>query len=463
MRPWIRTSGRRVRGALLGLAALAGLCCSDQTATPPNVLMIVVDTLRQDHLGCYGYSRDITPSIDALAASGLRFDRAYATAPWTMPSVASMITGLYPGSHGLTRTTRLPAEAVTVAEILGEHGYATAGVVSHVLLGSVFGFDQGYEVYEQTVREKPHKAVTTEAVTDKAQSLLRQLAEDDRPFFLFVHYFDPHYEYQRHPEIGLAPERAGRLDGTQTIHELRALLGDITDEEVEFVRDLYDEEIAHTDAGIGRLLATLRETGQDPNTLILFVADHGEEFVEHGWIGHTRTLYEELVRVPLIVRPPQARARAGATDRLVSLASLTPTILDYCGIETEELGFQAPSLAALVDSGLAEGLPAAYAEVEYVPLKKSSAVKITFKKALATASYKVVRDDLSGRVEVFDLVKDPGERHDLADSRPDLVARLLPELEQAIARSRERALDPEEAQIDEELIERLRSLGYVGK
>ena len=176
--------------------------------------------------------------------------------------------------------------------------------------------------------------------------MLRELAETERSFFLLVHYFDPHYDYVRHPRFNFAAERSGRLDGTQGISELQSL-ADLTPDEIAFLRDLYDEEVRHTDAGVGRLLDTLRELGLYDDALIIVTADHGEEFLERGWIGHTRSLYDELVRVPLIVRPPGGPPAPQVVDALVSLVSLAPTVLDYAGIDLRRFDRLSVALFAL--------------------------------------------------------------------------------------------------------------------
>ena len=258
------------RGLGAGLAACLVVACgqpSDQ-----NLLLIVVDTLRADHLGSYGHGRSVSPEIDELASAGVRFERAYATAPWTQPSVASMLTGLYPASHGADRLLRvLPASADTLAERLQKAGYATAAVVSHYLLGPRFGFDQGFEtfVYGNAVDAG---RFSTPGVSARANELLDRFARQKRPFFLFLHYFDPHYSYERHPHYGYAAEDGGgRLDGEQSVEELRALDPPPDAAEAAFVRDLYDEEIRFTDAGIGRVLDRLERLGLADDTVVVLV------------------------------------------------------------------------------------------------------------------------------------------------------------------------------------------------
>ncbi len=343
-------------------------------------MLIVIDTLRRDHLGCYGAQRETSPAIDAFAAHAVRFERAYTTAPWTQPAVASMLTGLYPSGHGLKRPGRLSGTIPTLAERLGDAGYATAAVVSHTLLKRRHGFDRGFERWDESPAAFPVRDSTSDAVTQAAQLALAALAADARPFFLLVHYFDPHYEYLRHPDVGFAAPRAGRLDGSQSVAELRAMVP-LRNDERELLTALYDEEIRHTDAAVGRLLDALAASGRAENALIVLTADHGEEFQERGWIGHTNSLYDELMRVPLIVRPPGGAGAPADVDALVSLVSLTPTVLDYAGVRAEPAAASGRSWRPLLEGRALAPLPVLL-EVDFVPLRPERQVKRAHKKAV---------------------------------------------------------------------------------
>jgi arylsulfatase A-like enzyme len=428
----------------------------------PNVLFIVIDTLRFDHVGCYGAARETTPAIDALAADAVRFERAYATAPWTIPSVGSMLTGLYPSRHTATSFPRqLPDDVQTLAEILKREGYATAGVVSHWAIGTRFNFQQGYDVYLES-EARGHDHVSTPGVTRQALEQLEALAAGDRPFFLFVHYFDPHYNYLRHPEYGFAPPSAGRLKGGEPIGKLTRMTADMSPEEAQFLRDLYDEEIRFTDAGIGRLLDKLDVLGHRGDTLIVLTADHGEEFLDHGQLGHTKTLYEELVRIPLIVRE-RSDSRPGVTvEQPVSLVSLPPTILDVLGVDPSPFSFQAASIEPL-RAGSRSGEPdVVFFEVDFVPVDKQGPRKEVHKKGIVGERYKLIRDDTTLRAELYDLGVDGGEDTDLAGRQPELASELLAALDRAIALAGARGRDARERILDEEEIRRLRGLGYLG-
>jgi len=436
----------RLRVAL-ALAATVG-CSAPHSAPPVNVLIIAIDTLRWDHVGCYGAQRETTPAIDRLAAEGFRFDRAFSSAPWTMPSVATLLTGQYPSRHTANSFDRsLPVGVDTLAEILKANGYATAGVISHTAINSKHNFQQGFDVWSES-EARGHDYVSTEGVTRLAIEQLDRFSGRPAPFFLFVHYFDPHYNYKRHPEIGFASTSAGRLDGTELMRAIRDIEKELTPEELDFVRALYDEEIRHTDDGIGRLLDHLDSLDPAENTLVVLTADHGEEFMGHGRLGHTRTLYDELVRVPLIFRLP---GEGGGTvvETPVSLVSVTPSILDYAGIATAGLPFQAASLRPYMTGTLPEDAPPVFIEVDFVPVRSSRTLGPVHKKAVA-------------ELELYDLLADPEELHDLVGEQPELAAELLETLEASIAFAATGAVSPEIVTHSPEQIEELRNLGYVG-
>ena len=452
--------------ALLGaLAALALASCTAGEPPHPNLLLIVVDTLRPDRLGCYGAERDTSPAIDALAAQSVRFEAAATTAPWTRPAVATILTGLYPSAHSVTRIARrLPDEVTTLAELCTAAGYDTAFATSNALLKAPYGYEQGFGTWmDGEARGRHH--VSTGGLTDQAVDWLSAPGRGDRPWFLGLLYFDPHYRYVPHEEVDFAAPSAGRLRGAESIQELRDM--DLAPEEIAFVRDLYDEEIRHTDAGIGRLLAALEGLDLDRDTWIVLTSDHGEEFLDHGWLGHTRNLYEGLLRVPLLIRPPGgvSDSPGGCVVRQpVSLVSLTPTLVDLLGLPLPEDGFQGPSLRALIEGGASpDAAPPVFGEVDFVPGKAVHEDKRARMRSVRRGDWKLIRDDDRGTVELYDLAADPGERADLAAERPELAAELLDLLERMSAAVRSRAAGSSEARLEEADLELLQGLGYVDR
>jgi arylsulfatase A-like enzyme len=383
-----------------------------------------------------------------------------------------MITGLHPSSHKVERLLRvLPESAETLAEVLARAGYVTGSVVSHWLIGSEFGFDQGCDFFLEGHARGGPDALTSPGVSSEAGQLLGTLARDERPFFLLVHYFDPHYAYKRHPEYGFAKASAGRLSGEESIEELRALKPPPDEEERGLLRDIYDEEIRYTDAGIERLLSELERLGLYDDTLIVFTADHGEEFFERGWVGHTRTLYDELIRVPLVIRLPGSREAGRVVREAVSLVSLMPSLLDLMGVDRAGLSVQGPSFAPLLTGKGGYRPGTLYSEVDrYSEGIGRSAVseglvprEMILKHAIVSGRFKLIVDRLSGERELYDLERDPQERENLAAREPEIVQTLVQQLAQRAAEAGSRPL----ARVGEERIqtqneqEMLRQLGYI--
>ncbi len=447
--------------AAVSLCALAS--CGDRHDDPrPNIVLVVFDTLRRDRVGCYGSARDTTPTLDELAKEAVRFANAYSTAPWTCPSVASILTGQLPSSHGLVApATGFAGEVETLAEMLLAEGYATAGVISNPHLRKTFAFDQGFETWVQD-QALGHKNITTKEVTREAVGLVQELAASDKPFFLFVLYFDPHYDYKRHPEYGFASD-PGRITGKEDIHELRRLAESMIPTEIQYIRDVYDEEVRFTDEGIGSLLEALRRTGEYENSAIVVTSDHGEELLERSWLGHCRTLYDELMRIPLIVRPPHAGA-ARIVDTPISLLSLVPTLRELAGLDPNPPRVHAPSLLSLLNGDEPNSWPPIFCEVDFTPIDKGEyqTPQEAHKRALVEGGFKLIHDDVTRKVELYDLAQDPGELHDLAEAKPDVAQSLLARLERLHATAKEGATAGTKLELSEDELEELRALGYAG-
>ncbi len=448
-------SGRTLLIALPLLVA-----CGPGEEERKNIVLIVVDSLRADRLSLFGHGRPV-PGIDALAREGTSFERAYATAPWTKPSVASMLTGLHPTSHGVTNTRAVLDESVlTLPEILEDAGYATAGVVSHHFVGKKFRFHQGFDEWDQETA-RGHRYISSQEVTKKSVAFLRSVADRPGPFFLFAHYFDPHYDYRDHPGIDYAAATAGRLDGSRGIGALRKMVSDMTEAERGFLLDRYDEEILFTDAMIARLLTRLERLGLADETIVAFTVDHGEEFGERGWLGHMRTLYEELMHVPLVLRGPGVPS-AHTIEHPVSLVDLAPTLLELAGVDPSGRGFEGRSLVPLL-SGLAPPPAHVFLEVDYEGAEEGApGLATTRKKAVVAGSFKLIRDDRTGAIELYDLENDPDERTDLVSRDPSRAAELSSVLERHLAELTAGARIAEERSFTDEELDDLRELGYVG-
>ncbi|NOT32308.1 MAG: sulfatase [Planctomycetes bacterium] len=442
------------------LALVLGLCAacgSGAGATPRNVLLITLDTTRADYLSCYGRPGRATPSLDALAAEGTRFDLAVSTASVTPVSHASILTGLYNHEHGLRVIFadggyRLSDEAETLASVLAAHGFHTRAVHSAFPVSRFFGLERGFDVFEDLQADMKKKKgdfrwdvgdhqrrsdETTELVTSN-------LAEE--PFFLWVHYWDPH-------DLARLPPGLGRYDpGARVAPGMQAF---------------YAEEVQYMDAQIGRLFESLRARGLYEDTLVVVVADHGQGLMDHGWAGH-RLLYQEQIRVPLIVRVPGAE-QAAAVPGLVRTVDIFPTILDYLGLEPSR-PVSGRSLRALIE-GEPEAPRTAFADqingydwnagmVRARPLDD-------FLYLAMERDWKLIyRPTQFRKSELYNLTVDPREEQNLFGARPEEACRLLQLLAEEAPWVTKPFEAPDDARPDGSAVVEARrslsSLGYTG-
>jgi arylsulfatase A-like enzyme len=328
--------------------ALLLLACGEAPSGPPNVVLITLDTLRADRLGSYGYARDTTPHLDALAERGVRFEDAIAQSTTTSPSHASILTGLDPPRHGLRKLygERLAESNETLAEMLGGHGYTTAAFVSAIPLRRSVGLDQGFETYDDRWDESRGETGAGPLSERSAFETNRRVkawleTAPKRPFFLWVHYFDPHHPYFP-PESwrlaqGVEVDTAGSLPGA--LDASRSRPDREPDEPPEAMvaqgmSQLYDAEVAYTDAAVGELLEALDDADALDRSIVAVVADHGEHLGEHGyWFGHWDVL-DETARVPMLLVHPDGRHAGQAVEASVGTIDLVPTLLAWLGIES---------------------------------------------------------------------------------------------------------------------------------
>ncbi len=301
------TTGLAATAAIAAFSTDCGLAAGPLAAPPApsdacNVVLICIDTLRADRLSCNGYGRRTTPEIDALAARGLRFARAYGTAPWTLPSTSSLLCGLQPEVHRATSfLSTLSPDARLLAEALADDGFETAAIVGNYFVTPLFGFARGFSTFNGDCMAD-RAAINSDKVSDRAIAWLEQ--PHPRPFLLYLHYFDPHYNYWEHDGFKFGGEDTDRVFSGEDIYELRDHLRELDGEDRARLDSLYDSEVAFTDHHVGRVLRALDERKLAEKTFVVVTADHGEALGEHDWIGHTRQLYDESVRVPLVIAGP---------------------------------------------------------------------------------------------------------------------------------------------------------------
>ena len=418
---------------LFTLGLLCVLLACGASRSPLNVIIIGVDTLRADHLGCYGYDRNTSPNIDRLAQDGVLFENAIAPSPWTLPSFASIFTSLYPSQHG-ARNSRNPmgSSFPTIATIFKEHGYRTGAIINAPYLKRVYKVDRGFDTYDMP----PRGGRYADGTTRDALTWIDNLAHE--PFFLFIHYFDPHLPYAPpapydtifdptyHGKIGsrFYPKQLPRV----RLRNVRDLLN-YSDSDWYHIEALYDGDIAFTDEAIGNLIDGLRERHLLDRTLIVFLSDHGEEFLEHGGFEHGHSLYNELLHVPLMIVLEGRIPRGLRLRRQVRLVDVAPTILDLVGLDYDAC-FEGVSLVPLLDRRqggstnlIATGtlLPPGLAFSECI-------LYGTEKKSITAFPWKVIYDVESGERMRFNLASDPGEKQPLTDT----TIAALDALEQAL-------------------------------
>jgi len=398
---------------------------------PRNVLLITLDTLRADRLGCYGYTKGLTPNLDALARDGARFANTYTTVPLTTPSHSAILTGRYPLATGLRNngSSTLPDEELLLSEILHQRGFRTGAIVSALVLAADYGLNQGFDLYyEEGIKATPSgsglwfEQRPADQSVDRAITWLK--ANADRPFFLWLHLFDPHAPYEAPP-----PYREQYKDAP------------------------YNGEVAFTDAQVGRLLDEFKAMGLYDNSLIVALSDHGESLGEHGEPYHGNFLYQGTMHIPLLVRVPGGRRGVVVSD-LTSSIDVAPTVLDALGIE-RPASIQGVSLLDAAARGGRVPARSVYLESIYPTATYGWATA----RAIVLLPWKLI--DLP-RPELYEATQDPAEKTNLYGERPAQVEDLRAEFQELVGGIEAGARAPEQVQLDDETLDRLQSLGYVG-
>jgi arylsulfatase A-like enzyme len=464
--PWFTRCSdrlRRWRRAVLGAAGAVvlligggGLVASARLGTgseAPHVVLIVIDTLRADRVGCYGSPRQVTPRIDALAGEAVVFQRAYSTAPWTRTAVASLLTGTTPFRHRITAeesTHALSPTALTLQEVLRNEGYWTRALLANPHYR--FGIDQNFD------RLSYCGNCRAEVIFTRAIEFIRE--HGDRPFFLLIHNNDPHDSYDYHPGFSTTPEdspyrslrelfpardRPVALDSAVNARDTVILDAAALEE----MKANYDGEIAYLDHHLGRFVDALRAQGLWQRTILVLTADHGEEFLDHGGYWHGGTLYDELLRVPLVVRVPGREGRV--VGQPVSTRDLFATLID---LVHGNLPSASPDTGRTLRP-LLEGhsLPA-------TPIVAATAFRSRYKHSVIDGDYKLIAYATGQPIGLFNLREDPGERRNLypvEETRARTLGRLL--AAQVAAGGRDGRSDAA-TQLEANEREQLRALGY---
>ncbi len=466
-------------------------------ARPRGVILIQADTLRRDHLDAYGYQRETAPTLRRLASEGVLFNNYTVQATWTKVSTPSLMTSLYPTTHGVTDFHHhLPASANTLAESYRAAGYATVSYTSILFTGQFTNLHQGFEeLHEDGSVSTPGSSKTAREYVDRFQNWLER--HRDVPFFAFIHVFDPHDPYEPHrpydamwadPSRKEEHERQSKEVRKFIKEPLRQLFGMPSRDEliaagfdpeayVAHDRDWYDGSIRAMDVEIARLVQTLRRLGLDEDTLIVFLSDHGEEFLEHGRMFHGQSVYGELTQVPLFMRWPASLPKGRVVDEVVQSLDVMPTLLDVSGLSAPE-GLQGQTLAPLFaesangngDSGSGWRRRPAITEKALTAADGAWAPPPhdTESYAITDGQWKLIHNTQRPRggpeFELYDFVKDPLNKTDLAARHPEVVARLAKTIEGWRQMATAARLKPDAEgtkNLSPEQLQRLRSLGYI--
>jgi arylsulfatase A-like enzyme len=436
---------------------------------PQHVIIILVDTTRRDSFGCYGASRPVTPRMDAIAAEGVRFDNAIAQSSWTLPTVTTVLTGTYPSIHGAegkftgeesTSFHRSRDEIAHGPELLSQNGFKTHGIVNAGFLDPALGIERGFAVYDYF----PSYNWRVRRADKSVDAALEFFKKNQRKnTFTFLHLFDPHLNYDPPGEFREMFSKGYRGPfRTLTGPQIQKLIADKWMPEVEgrdYLRGEYDAEILFMDREVGRLVDGLRALGLYDRTMLVIVADHGEEFWDHGGFEHGHTMYEELIRVALIVKlPARYEPARSAVPSRVRQVDIMPTVFDVLGIESRATFDGESLLPFMINETMPNGRPA-YSEGTLYGVDKV---------AFYQNRYKYILDLGGSDGELYDVIDDPLERNNLAGSQPDIARRMRAALEEFRSQLQDRIAQlPSAQRIDmqaeqnRQLKDQLEALGYL--
>ena len=426
---------------------------STQAESPRNIILISLDTLRADHLGTYGYHRNTSPFIDAFAKESIVFEHAVVQAPNTLPSHMSIMTSLYPSFHGTwNKNSRLDDEHITLAELLQGKGYQTAAFVDGGFVSASFGFDQGFDIYDDQGRRIAQILPKVKKWLDENKS---------NPFFLFIHCFDIHSPYKPPP-----PYDRIFHDFTYTGHfnlsrKDQKLKMDVTEEDLRHLIALYDGGIRYTDEKIGEFLSYLRDSGLYDQSLIIITSDHGEEFQEHGGFLHWQIYYRPNLNVPLIMRIPNYPKEEIRINELVRSIDLLPTILELTELPPHTRA-QGISLLPLIKRHTSFVNRSLW-QVSRLFKKDSNPSFAEYGEynwsIITDEGYQMIYNSVRHSIQLFDLKVDPLAQNNIAKDNEDIIKRLFSQHKEIYSKTPTRKAPT--ITLDEQTREQLIALGYL--
>jgi len=429
-------------------------------AKGPNVVFILIDALRQDHLGCYGYHRDTSPAIDELARQGVIFNHAYSSSPWTKASVASFFTSLHPNNHRtLNHDNMLPEQPLTFAEVLKNQGYGTYFLTAgNYTIDKKYNFHQGFDYFF-------NDRIDAAQLTGNFLSLLPKLR--NKRFFAYIHYMDTHLPYNKNKynEWFMENKPANpRLKPGKISHNIvkkMAVSNQLSTSDKDYLESLYDGQIKFVDENIKRIIAAFKSNNMLENTLVIIMSDHGEEFWDHHNFEHGHTMYNELLRVPLVIAGNKFKHLA--VDTPVRLIDLLPTVIDILKVKAHHYNLKGTGFLNLMKGEKkAPGRPVfamgtLYGDEKYCLIQDNN--KIIINTGNRKGKGKLIGPGNKSKLEFYDIAKDPMETENLANTQPGNAARFKNLLDkfirdQSVYKSKKRVMDKKTK-------EQLKSLGYL--
>ena len=456
------------------LFLLATFSCSKLPDSQPNIILISLDTLRKDALGVYlNKSISSSPILDNFAKDSVIFEQAYAPMPFTPASHMTMLTGMLPAIHNVSHpidestVNVLPKNIPTLTQILQKKGFSTHGIFSNIWLRNGFGFERGFDSYDQIWGMAPY----AKQITSKAVALITKRNKSKEPFFLFLHYYDIHSDFHQNqppytapkkfqiPEYGDATKQFCYPSGpcsTQYLQMVNQKKGDISPNRVNLLRRLYQSGVAYTDESLANIFHTLKENDLYDNSLIIVTSDHGEEFAEHGLFLHEQ-LYQENSNIPLIVKFPHNKYAGKVVTQLVELADIMPTALNIAGLPMPQI-IQGKNLVDSI-TNKRKG------DTDLILIQDKL---IKNKYAVLYKKYKLIHDFSSGTSELYNLTEDPTESLNLTKSNPLLGDNLLKKLANRVEENKQLSkiiqtqnIGPKSTTLTDKEKIRLKSLGYL--